>query len=340
MIDRRTVGSLLFGFIVILLFIYIVGIQEVLRVIAHAELIYIPLVVLSFVVSLVLRGTVWYGLFYIADITVSYIRILSIYIVTLSAKFILPAGYFALQPFIAYIISKDSYLETERVLSIITLADSLTVIPYYTIGLITFILLSFRGTLPGSIESYIFVSIVVLLLIGGAFFILWYRQDIVRNAAVYLTSATISLLSYSKYTRGYIEGTPEMVENKIDNMYDTMSVIFEEPLEVFFIFLVSHLAALAVIGIFIFSGMALSIGFSIAIAAAIVVIGKVGLIIPSPGGVGGVEPVMITVTILFTGIPAAEATVLVLLYRLFSYWGVVFVGSAASSVTKYDLASM
>lgn len=335
--DRKRIIGFLFGIGVILLFALAVGLEKVITAFLSADPVLLSMGVFVMILSLIFRASVWYGLFVLSDVNVSFRKILSVYTVSLSAKLTIPVGYVALQTVIAYIISKDSYLDTERVLSVITLGDLINSISYYTIGLVALGLVLFRGNIPSTYESYTGVSLIILLFLIGSFLILWRYQENILNGVIWAGNKVEIYANSDSLIGRLIIFEVEGIEDKAVNAYDAIIMIFSDPKELFSVFMISHLSSITSVAIFAFCGMALDIGFSFSIAVLIVVLSKFGAFIPTPGGLGGVESIIIASTILLTGASIVEATTLVLLYRLISYWMIVIGGGALSSLVSYNI---
>lgn len=335
--DRKKLIGFLFGAGVIFMFSLAVGIQDIMDIFFSANPLYLLLGIFALILSLIFRATVWYGLFVLADVSVSFKKILNIYIISLSAKSAIPVGYLALQTVIAYILSKDSYLNTERVLSVITLGDMISKVATYVIGIVALGLLIFRGMIPSTYESYTSISLGILAFIIGTFLVFWYYRERILDIIIYIGNLIESHSNKNTLIGRLIIFEVEGIEDKVINAYEALVTIFSDPKEVFVVFLIAHLGGIASAAVFLFSGMALGFSFSLSIAVLLVVLGKMGAIVPTPGGLGGVESILVAGTILLIGASLTEAATLVLTYRLISYWLVLIGGSALSSIVPYNI---
>lgn len=335
--DRKKIIGFVFGIGVIAMFLLAIGIQEVIKIFLSADPIYLVLAVFAIIMSLIFRATVWYGLFVLADVSVSFKKIIRVYVVSLSAKFAIPVGHIALQTVIAYILSKDSYLNTERVLSVITLGDMINKVSSYVLGLVALSLLLFRGMIPTTYESYISVVILILAFIIVTFLTLWYYQENVLDVVVKFGNIVEKHSNKDTLFGRFMIFEVEDLEDKVLNAYDAIIMIFSDPREVFVLFLIGHLGGIALAGVFLFCGIALGFSFSFSVAVLLVIIGQMGAFLPTPGGLGGVESALVAGCILLINISLVEAATLVLTYRLISYWLVLIGGSGISSIVPYDI---
>jgi uncharacterized protein (TIRG00374 family) len=336
--NKKKVVGFLFGISAIGFFLYLVGIREVAQVFFSANPLYLALAAFAVILSLVFRAAVWYGLFALADVTVSFKKILNVYVVSLSAKLAIPVGYLALQTVIAYILSKDSYLTTERVVSVLTLGDVISRLSSYVLGIVAIGLLLFRGRIPATYTSYISVGLAILAFIVSVFLVLWYYRDNLLDITIRIGNFVEKQSNKDNLVGKIIIVEVEDIEQKILNAHESIVLIFSDPKEVFVVFLIAHLGGLSLAGVFLFSGMALGIGFSFTTAVLLAVLSELSGFIPTPGGLGGVESGLIAACILLIDISLVEATTLVLTYRLFSYWMILIGGGGLSSFVPYDIA--
>jgi uncharacterized protein (TIRG00374 family) len=77
-----------------------------------------------------------------------------------------------------------------------------------------------------------------------------------------------------------------------------------------------------------------SLGYSVPVPALLVVIplGAVASIAPLPGGLGGIEAVLVLLLVPTTGVPAAAAGAAVLVHRTGVYWLPVVLGGLSAAV--------
>jgi len=66
------------------------------------------------------------------------------------------------------------------------------------------------------------------------------------------------------------------------------------------------------------------------VAVLVVAVSKVGFVVPTPGGIGGVEATIAGALTLLTPMSVALATATAILFRFSTYWFVVFVGGGTS----------
>lgn len=335
--DRKKIIGFLFGVGVITMFLVAIGIQEVVSIFLSADPVYLVLAVIALLFSLLFRASVWYGLFLLSDVSVSFKKITKVYVVNLSAKAAIPVGHIALQTVIAYIISKDSYLNTERVLSVITLGDMISKVSSYVLGAVALALLIFRGMIPTTYESYTGIAGAILAFIIGTFLVLWYYRENILSIVIWLSNLVENYSNKENLFGKFIIFEVEDLEDKVMNAYEAIVLIFSDPKEVFIVFLIAHLGGIASAFIFLLCGMALGFSFSFSVAVLLVVVGKLSGFIPTPGGLGGVESALVAGSVLLIDISLVEAATLVLTYRLISYWLVLIGGGGISSIVPYDI---
>lgn len=327
-----------FAFIlgIIILFIIAVDITELIHTFISIDLRYIFAATGLTVFYLGIRAYIWYKLFDIGDPSTSFLWMLKMYLASYSAKLAVPVGVLALQPVIAFSISKKNYLETERSLSIISLGDFLNMVPLYIISIISLATLVTKGGIPSKLYQYIVGIILASAILSGTVLFVLYRREKTKRYIITLSMSVQRLLRRIGIGDTIIVISENSIIERIDNAYDSIDILFTNQFRLVALFLLSHVGAIAFGSVYWVSAEAVGVSVTISIALLIAVISQIGVAIPSPGGLGGVEAIGVALTLILTSATTAESITLFLVFRIFTYWFVVVLGSVWSDMIIYD----
>lgn len=318
--------------VIFILFIRSVGISELLTAISQVEVVWIAIACVSVIITFIFRGRIWYGVFRSAGADISVWQATKIQFIGWATKLLVPAGYVAIQPVIAKKLSEETYFETEKILSFITVGDILNFAPLYTFTLVGAILLSLGGTLPQTIVTYLLISVILAFSMSIIVFFALYKREVTKRAVLFglrKLNILITKIPWRKSHRYRV--SIESFEERILNAYNSVDVLIGKRKTLTILFVISHIGVFFYILILHAVIVSFGIQASFFVAVLLVLISKIGLIVPLPGGLGGVEAIIFGGLLLLTNGSTVEITMIVLIYRLLTYWVVIFIGSVYSS---------
>lgn len=336
---RRQALSLIFAAGVFIAFLFVIGFEDLLGYLSQVN-VYLYLLA-AFVVLLgpFFRGLVWYRLFETGRITTSVWQITTIYFASQGIKSVLPIGQLAIQPFIAYSISRKSYFNTERVFAIISVGDTMNLIPFYTVGIAGFAFLLFEEAAAQNLWVYLFSLIGSAIVMAFLAFLIWQYERlflwVIQKSAIPVRVVGEAFES----DRILAVVSVEAIEERFTTFYSWMEELFNNKRDVLILFTISHLGVLATVAGLMLVGSSLGAGFGFSTACVIISLSRFGTAVPSPGGVGGVEAVMIGVGLALTPYSFGVLTTITVLYRILTYWLVMGIGLSVSSKLTQEFES-
>lgn len=255
------------------------------------------------------------------------------------AKQILPLGNAGGPAIMAYAIDRESDLDFERSLAVVTIGDFL--------GLLASLVLAFAGILyvvlalpPTRLLRAAAVGVAlfgaVLLSLG---LLLVYRRQTLRFGVLgvaRLLRATVGRLS----DRLRAALSPAAVEGGMTRYFETFDAAATDRKSM------GIAAALALCGWTLFavplytSAAAVGTPLSFGLVLFVVPVGGLATVVPLPGGIGGVEFAVAGMVIALTTIDPAVVGAMVLLYRLCVYWFLVLIGGGCLAAAATSIGSL
>ncbi len=255
------------------------------------------------------------------------------------AKQLLPMGNAGGPAIMAYAIDRESDLDFDRSLAVVTIGDFLGLCATVALSVvgIVYVVLAFPPTrLLRAALVAVSVFAVVLIMLGV---LLVFRRRTLRwvvLGVVRLLRDTIGQLS------GRLEAalSPQAVDRSMTQYFETFDAAAADRRSM------AIAAGLALTGWTLFavplytSAMAVGRPMAFGLVLFIVPVGGLATAVPLPGGLGGVEFAVAGMMIALTGMDPAVAGAMVLLYRLCVYWFVILLGGlslgiAATSVRGF-----
>jgi hypothetical protein len=322
---RQTLAKTGVGFLVAAILLYLVatglGIERLSEVLADAKLRWIAAACLSTLVCLVCWGKAWQVVLREVDIDVPFSQLVVTYFAATFANYVTPLGQAGGEPFIAYVLSRDTGASYEDSLASVVTADLLNLLPFFTFaaGGLSFLLL--RAELPEATEPLAFGLLALAIGVPAIAVSGWWFREKVRGGVVRLVGPIARRTS-----RLSVEG----VRRRVDDLYTAFGRIAQDPAAlveaVFFAYVGWVFFALPLY----FAGLALELPVDPLLMLFIVPASTLAGLTPSPGGLVGVEVALVGLLVALTPVGAAAAFAIALVYRLASYWFALVVGGGAA----------
>lgn len=325
---RRIVLGFGLAALLLVALVSFVGRQDVLSELAAANYRILALGLVSGLLALIFRGLVWIRSISTVAEGVSRRRIGSLFLTAMFLKYVTPYGQLATEPFVAYLVSYDEEMAYEDGFAGIVSADLLNYIPYYTFGFVAIAAIAAGGAINDMVAQLfafggLFVVVVALAVLvlqrpGIVYWIVLTATGIARSLLGRVTDRFDDVLSRAAVT------------DRLDGFYDAVGTITRDRKTLAVSVLYAHLGmAFLMLPVYI---AAVGLGYEIGlpIVALVVALGKLGFVVPSPGGVGGVEAMVTGGLVAFGGLSGAAALTIALIFRLCTYWLTIAVGGLAS----------
>lgn len=259
----------------------------------------------------------------------SLVKGLKVFYATMFANMITPLGQFGGEPFIAYILSRDSGKPLEECFGSILAADIINTVPFFTYTLAGSLglLIYFPGN---TLISNILKGIVGLLAVLISLFIVFRKRKDLGLKLLGWTGKRVELL-LRKLEPGEFESGDEYMREKGENFYRVFENLIDQKPKMAKALAFSHLSELmGITGLYL---ILISLGFEPSFFAAMVAVtaSEIGGYLPLPGGLGGIEAAMTGVLIGITPISPSIAAAAVLAQRIGGYWLTLAIGGYFAS---------
>ncbi|QLH80485.1 lysylphosphatidylglycerol synthase transmembrane domain-containing protein [Halosimplex pelagicum] len=329
-IDRRSVAKVGVGFgvAVVLLYLFgrVIGWSEITRTFARADPRWLALAMASSAAGLAVWAKVWDELLELVGVDVAYPPLVVTYFAATFGDYVTPLGKAGGGPLIAYVLSADDRISYEQGLASVTSADTINLLPYVGFALVGFGGLTLGGGLPrrANLLAGTLVAVVGTVAVTGA--VVWRKRDRVEDTVVGVVERVGDLLPFVDF---------DSVRETVRGFYDEIERIAAEPRTL------AYALALSTVGWVLFAlplylaGLTVNVELGLFVVAFVVPASTVAGLVPTPGGLGGVEFALVGLLVALTTVPASTAAAIALVYRLASYWLVVAVGGLAALYEIY-----
>lgn len=329
--NRRQLFGIFVSIACIGAFIYSVNISQLVQALTDIHLGWLAVACVSVILTFVFRGVIWYGVFRSAGVTISLWKSTKIQFIGWATKLVVPAGYVAIQPVIAKKLSNNTTVETEKILSFITVGDILNFAPLYTLTVVGIVTLSLQRAIPQTISMYLILSGVLAIFTIGLIIVGYYKRNVTEAVTLFLITQfnrLVKVVPWQKTDRYQV--SVDSINSRLENTYDSIDLLVDNRLFLFFLFGLSHIGVVFYVLIFYATIVSVGVQTTFFVAVLLVLISKVGLLVPLPGGLGGVEAVLFAGLVLLTQGSVVEITIIVVIYRILTYWIVIVLGGLYS----------
>lgn len=326
---RRVVLALAIAVGLLGLFVVAVGWESVLASIRRANLGVYALAFLAITGCLGFRTLVWHRVLAVVDEPRPYWLVAGVFLTATFAKYVTPYGQVASGVGVAAIVSRYYDSEYEEGLAATVSADVLNYLPYYTFGGIAAVYVVVRHSPPVDVGRYALVVVLAVSAVGVAVVAFRRRTAAVREVVARGAVRVRGLVARVSERRArYLR--PESVRSRFDGFFATLELVRANRGTMGVALAYAHLSWLGLAAALFVSAHALGLEVGFGVAMLCVALSKLGFLVPTPGGVGGVEVALTGVLYLLTPATVALATAVAILFRFAAYWFPVLVGGTAS----------
>ena len=325
MVDRRTALKMAVGFAVAVVLIYllgaVVGWEPTIARLRMADPWWVLAALVSTVLCLLAWGKTWQVVLAAVGVRVPYRKLAVTFFAATFANYVTPMGQAGGEPFIAFILSRDTAADFEQSLASVVIADVLRMLPFLNVGLVGLGYLVWQADLPDSLEvfAYLLVAFAVVMPVGIV--LVWrYRRSVRRGVVRGLGSLTRRTDRYDA----------RAIDERIGRLYESLEIIRASPrallVAVGFAYVGWILFALPLY----FSGLALGLEVPLLLVCFLVPIAVIAGSTPLPGGLAAIEGTLVALLTALLAFSGDQALAVTTVYRLTSYWFVVLLGGLAA----------
>lgn len=331
---RTVVAGILAALVVLAIFTAVVGLGGVVGVVASAE----PLSVLGVFAATAAWLVAW-GLSLSVSlrclgVPVSRGRSVVVYTSAVFLNSVTPFAQVGGEALSAAVIARTTDTEYQTGLAAVTAVDVVNLMPTPLIALagVTWLVVEGAGTprIRTAILSFLGVSLAVAV-VGG---LTWhYRVGVGRR----LVGGVVGIVTATNRLTGRIAtiDLPDLVR-RVDAYLQGVARVFADRDGLGRCLGLSVAGWVALVLALWLSLHAVGHPVSIATAAVVLPIGMLAIVVPLPGGVGGVEAALVGLLVGLAGVPLTTATAGVLIYRGATYWTPLLFGGVVTAVLSLE----
>ncbi|MEY7847683.1 YbhN family protein [Natrarchaeobius sp. A-rgal3] len=332
---RRAVSGFILAGVLLAALVVVVGGREVIDQITAADRRMLWLGVLSGTLALTFRGLVWGRFVTLVDDAISRGRVVTIFLTAMFLKYVTPYGQVATEPLVAHLVARDGEMAFEDGLASVLSADFVNYVPYYTFGFIALGLVVFDGTLGSGMLSRLLAFCGLFGVLLSTVYVVTRRPEVVYGITL-AGSKPIRRLTGVFTDRFDDRLEPRVIRSRLDGFYGTLDAISGDRRTLAVGTVYAHCGMLFLMLPVYLGGVALGYRIALPVVALVVALGKLGSVLPSPGGTGGVEAIVAASLVAFAGMTEAPALTVAFIYRLSTYWLTIAIGGVAASGLTID----
>jgi len=329
-LDRGTLAKVGVGFGIALVLLYlfgtVVGWAEIARTLRGADPRWFALALASTTVGLAVWAKAWDEVLCVIDVDIPFPSLVVTYFAGTFADYVTPMGKAGGGPLIAYLLSTDDRITYHQSLATLTTADLLNLVPYFVFAVVGGVGLAIRGGLPNRADLLAGALGAVAVAVGGSGYLAWRYRTAVTDSLVGALTPVVGRLPFVNVAT---------VREEIHGFYEEMDRIADEPR------LLGYTLAFGVVGWVLFTvplylaGRTVGVTLDPLVVLFVVTASTVAGLVPTPGGLGGVEFALVGLLVAVTPLSAGSAAAIALIYRVASYWYVLAVGGLAALYEVY-----
>lgn len=303
------------------LLIYLADVGKFVAALTSVDPFYMFIALIFGVSYFLFFGVIWHLFLKKMKIDVNFLKSMKLVLAGNFMNSVTPLGPMGGEPFMAYVVSKNTDASYEKAISCIVSADMVNTIPFLTYssaGIIYFIL--FR-----SINNFIvkLAYLTAAMLIGGALFsyFLWFEEEKLKQTIFRLLDGIEARLGGDKYI--------EKGKDKVSEIKEAFNMVGSDPRNLLKTAAVAHLSVIAQFISLYFIMLALGVHPLLPAIYFTVVISGLATISPTPGGSGTFEAAFSGLLMVFYTLHLDTALAIAVLFRFTTYWPGIAIGYAA-----------
>ncbi|MCT9094791.1 lysylphosphatidylglycerol synthase transmembrane domain-containing protein [Haloarchaeobius sp. HME9146] len=327
MFGRQTLVKMGVGFVIALVLVYllgtVVGWEETITEVREADPAWIALGCLSTLLCLMMWGRAWQIVLGVGGIKVPYHKLVVTYFAATFANYVTPLGQAGGEPFIAYVLSRDTDADYEQSLASVVTADLLNLLPFFNFAAVGVAYLVFQSSFQGSetVDNLVLGLGALAVGVPAIVWAGWRHRNGVEEAVVRIITPLSRLTS-----RISADG----IRHRIERFYTAIERIAAEPRAL------ARALGYAYLGWFFFTVpmytavRATGADMNAILVFFIVPASTIAGLVPTPGGLGAVEGALTVLLSQVGGLSQSSGLAVATLYRVESYLFALLVGGIAA----------
>jgi uncharacterized protein (TIRG00374 family) len=327
---RATVVGFAGALLVLAILFSVVGVRRILDSLASANLAVLVVIGVVAVAWLAAWALALRTVLAILGSEVSVRTAVSVFTAATFANNVTPFGQAGGEPITALFISRAADTEYETGLAAIASVDSLNFVPSITLAAVGLGYFSLEVAFGRRLQLATLAVVALLIVIPAIGLYAWYNRYRVERSVVRVFTPILRFPGRVLPRRS--PPTPATIERRIEGFFHAIERVTGDRERLALALGFSTLGWICLAFSLWLSLFAL--GYSVPFSATLLVvpIGAIAGITPLPGGLGGVEAVLIALLVPTTGVPPAAATAAVVIHRTATYWLPTLVGGMLAGV--------
>ena len=325
MFDRRTTVKVLAGFVVAGLLLYffgrVIGWGKILRTLRRAQPMWLGLALLSTVISLVIWAKSWDVILCAVGVEVPFRKIVVTYFAATFADYATPFGKAGGGPFIAYVLAADTEANYQDSLASVVTADLINLLPFFTFAGVGTVALLVQGEIPNQAQFLVTGLGALAILLPIAIYASYRYREFVEGLVVRVARPI---------GRHVDRVDAESVRKRVHEFYDHVDNIATSRSQLAHTLVYAYGGWLFFAAPLYLAGRTLGLHLDPVLVLFVVPASSLAGVVPTPGGVGGVEVALVALLVALAGLQTDLAASVALVYRVASYWFALAVGGLAA----------
>lgn len=299
---------------ILAILIYLADAKEFVEAITEVNSLYLSLALISGTSAYLVWGLVWHILFKKIGVKSSLRKSYRLFMAGNFMNSVTPLGQLGGEPFMAYIVSKNTESSYEKSFSAIVSSDLINTIPLFTYTLLILTYVIIFGEIKGFYSQAITAMLTLNFIVLGISLLLWKGNS-------FLESRIQNTISYLTMKSSIIQSIHDSIFERINETRDSFRQVGEDPKHLLKTAGISHLVQpTQFLSLYL---ILLGLGVEAEAVGVIltVLLSGLALFSPTPGGTGTIEAAMSGLILAFYPGTALEvAAAASVLYRLTTYW--------------------
>ncbi len=315
------------GFVIAVVLVYllgtVVGWEQTIAELQRADPVWIALGCLSTLLCLMMWGRAWYIVLRVGGVHVPYRKLAVTYLAATFANYVTPLGQAGGEPFIAYVLARDTEADYEQSLASVVTADLLNLLPFFNFAAVG-VAYIFVQSSAGSSDTVDNIVIGLGALAVGVPAIVWAgwrHRTWVEDGVVRIVRPIARLTD---------RVSQDGIRARIERFYASIERIAAEPREL------ARALGYSYLGWFFFTvpmyTAARATGAEVKplLVLFIVPASTIAGLVPTPGGLGAVEGALTLLLIEIAQLTESSAFAVATLYRVESFLFALLIGGVAA----------
>jgi len=325
LLDRRTLAKTVAGFAVAGVILYLlavgIGIEEIRGELADADPLWLAAGCASTAVGLVSWAKAWQVVLGVVGIPVRFRKLVVTYYAATFANYVTPLGQAGGEPFIAYVLARDTDASYEDSLASVVTADLLNLLPFFTFAAVGTGVLLVRTTLPDEVRGVAVALVVFAVGVPAGAAAGWRVRKRLGRLVVRLVAPVVRRTRFVS-----LKG----VRRRLRELNEAFERIAADPQALTHAMVYSYVGWLFFALPLYFAALTVGEPLGLLLVFFIVPASTLAGLTPSPGGLGGVTAALVALLGVLAGFSSATGYAVATVYRLASYWFAVLVGGLAA----------